>query len=84
MKVNGWDERDYRLWSQIQSLPSYGLVGGRADNPMIALKDVVGLLESAANLRYRCAHPNSHVGFIDGQARNFCNLCHEDVTEPSA
>lgn len=22
-----WDERDYKLWSELQQLPSYGLIG---------------------------------------------------------
>jgi hypothetical protein len=47
-RVNGWDERDYKLWSAIQSLSSYGLVAGQSDNPMLARKDVVKLLERAA------------------------------------
>jgi hypothetical protein len=48
----GWDERDYKLWSKIQSLPSYGLVGGQAGNPMLARKDVVRLLEAEAKRRF--------------------------------
>ena len=52
IRTNGWDERDYKLWSEIQSLPSYGLVVGRADNPMLARKDVVRLLEQAAEKRF--------------------------------
>jgi hypothetical protein len=55
-KINGWDERDYKLWSEIQSLPSYGLVAGRADNPMLARKDVVRILEEAAKRRFDDEH----------------------------
>lgn len=55
---NGWDERDYKLWSEIQSLPSFGLVGGRSDNPMLARKDVIGLLEKAAEGRFYALHVN--------------------------
>lgn len=51
-RTNGWDERDYKLWSQIQSLPSYGLVAGSSDNPMLARKDIVRLLEEAAEKRF--------------------------------
>ena len=51
IRTNDWDERDYKLWSEIQSLPSYGLVAGQADNPMLARKDVVRLLEEAAEKR---------------------------------
>jgi hypothetical protein len=50
-RPNGWDERDYRLWSSIQSLPSYGLVAGQTDNPMLSRKDVIRLLEEAAESR---------------------------------
>ena len=55
-EVNGWDERDYELWSKIQSLPSYGLVAGRADNPMISRKEAVRLLEQAAEKRFFDEH----------------------------
>lgn len=26
-KPREWDERDYKLWSELQQLPSYGLIG---------------------------------------------------------
>lgn len=55
-RVNGWDERDYKLWSEIQSLPSFGLVAGQADNPMLSRKDVVRILEQAAEKRFSDAH----------------------------
>lgn len=51
MRVPGWDERDYKLWSELQSLPNYGLVAGQCRNPMVALKDVERLLENAARKR---------------------------------
>jgi hypothetical protein len=51
-QVNGWDERDYKLWGQLMSLPNYGLVAGRRDNPLLALKDVIKLLEKAAEKRF--------------------------------
>jgi hypothetical protein len=34
----------YKLWSLIMNLPSYGLIAGDSDNPMISRKDVVALL----------------------------------------
>jgi hypothetical protein len=55
-RINGWDERDYRLWSEIRSLPNYGLVAGEKDNPMLARKDVEKLLEEAAKNRFNDAH----------------------------
>ena len=42
--TNGWDERDYKFWSQLQSLPSYGLVAGKG-NKLIALNEVEKLLK---------------------------------------
>lgn len=55
-RINGWDERDYRLWSELRSLPSYGLVAGDSQNPMVARKDVEKLLEAAAEKRVADAH----------------------------
>jgi len=55
-QVNGWDERDYKLWSAIRTLPSYGLVAGQADNPLLSRKDLVRLLEEAAQKRFEHAH----------------------------
>lgn len=51
-RINGWDERDAKLWSAINTLPSYGLVGGDYQNPMLSRKEVIRLLESAALERY--------------------------------
>lgn len=45
----GWDERDYRLWSEIQQLPSYGL--HCPNDHMISLNDVVRVMEEQASLR---------------------------------
>jgi hypothetical protein len=55
-RINGWDERDYKLWSEIRSLPSYGLVAGNSDNPMLARKEVLMLLELAAEERFNALH----------------------------
>jgi hypothetical protein len=52
LRVNGWDERDYQLWGQLQNLNSYGLVAGSGRNPMVALKDVIALLERSAEARF--------------------------------
>jgi hypothetical protein len=49
--TNGWDERDYKFWSQLQSLPSYGLVTGKG-NKLIALSEVEKLLKEAAEKRW--------------------------------
>lgn len=52
LRVNGWDERDYELWGQLQSIGSYGLIAGNPQNPMISLRDVIGLLEENAESRF--------------------------------
>lgn len=52
LRVNGWDERDYQLWSQVTNLSSYGLVAGDARNPMISRADVIALLRSNAEARF--------------------------------
>ena len=49
MSVWGWDSRDYRLWSEIQSLPSYGLLGG--GDRMISFAAVVKCMEEEAKKR---------------------------------
>ena len=50
--TRGWDERDYELWSAIRGLPSYGLIRNDIDNPMISRKEVIKLIESAAENRF--------------------------------
>lgn len=55
-KPNGWDERDYKLWGELMNLPSYGLAANNADNPMLARKDVIRLLEKAAEKRFDESH----------------------------
>jgi len=52
---HGWDGRDYKLWSQIRVLPSYGIVAGKG-NRLITLNDVIRLLEYAAEKRFSDAH----------------------------
>lgn len=47
-RVRGWDERDYKLWSQIQCLQSYGLAAG---HKMIREDDVVAVMENQAKQR---------------------------------
>jgi len=66
IRINGWDERDYSLWSELQSLPSYGLVAGDSKNPMLARRDVERLLQQAAENRFNkaraaLAHPSQSV-----------------------
>lgn len=51
-KIKGWDERDYMLWSEILKLPSYGLVGGRSDNPLISRQDLIAIMHKQANDRH--------------------------------
>ena len=52
MSVNGWDERDLKLWSAIRQLPSYGLIGSDCEDPMLSRKQVLGLLETHAVERF--------------------------------
>lgn len=52
LRVNGWDERDYELWSQVRQLSSYGLVAGDTDNPMVSRKDVIAIIERIAEERF--------------------------------
>jgi hypothetical protein len=52
LRVNGWDERDYHLLGQLSNLNSYGLIAGDSRNPMVALKDVIRLLEENAEKRF--------------------------------
>jgi hypothetical protein len=35
----------YHVWGRIMSLPSYGLIAGQKDNPMLSRKDVIEALE---------------------------------------
>jgi len=49
--TKGWDERDYRLWSEIQALRSFGLVAGDPKNPMLAFKDVERCMKEQAQKR---------------------------------
>ena len=48
-RVYGWDERDYRLWSEIQQLPSYGLIA--PNDHAISLAEVVKVMEKQAERR---------------------------------
>ena len=50
-QVKGWDERDYKLWSELQNLPSFGLVAGNPINPLIARDAVVQLMKKLAAAR---------------------------------
>jgi hypothetical protein len=48
----GWDDRDYRIWSDLHVLQSYGPIVGDVDNPTISRRDVIRLLERAAKRRF--------------------------------
>lgn len=52
LRVNGWDERDYRLWSMLQYLPSYGIIAGTSGR-LVSLRDVVAAIEKAAEERFK-------------------------------
>lgn len=54
---NGWDARDYKLWSALRQLPSYGLIAKDRDNPMLSRKQVEALLEKHAEDRFAALHP---------------------------
>jgi hypothetical protein len=51
LRPYGWDERDYKLWSEIQSLPSFGIISDSVRNWMISFKDVERCMETAAKKR---------------------------------
>lgn len=55
-KPTFWDERDYRLWSEIQCLPSYGLIPGPGNDRMVSLNAVVDEMKNQAEKRFRSAH----------------------------
>jgi hypothetical protein len=52
-RVKGWDERDYKLWSDLQSLPSYALIA--PNDHAISLRQVVALMEKHALHRHETA-----------------------------
>lgn len=47
MTMQGWDGRDYKLWSALQCLPSYGMVAGK-DNKLVALNEIIKVIERQA------------------------------------
>ena len=49
-RTNGWDERDYKLWSAIGVLPSYGRIN--ATDHLISLYQVEELLRKHAEERF--------------------------------
>jgi hypothetical protein len=49
-RPNGWDKRDYELWSLLQQLPSYGLIA--PDDRSISLRQVIHMMEVAAEKRF--------------------------------
>jgi hypothetical protein len=53
--INGWDERDYKLWSALGGLPSYG----RKDKTdhLISLAEVEALLRNHAEERFAKNRP---------------------------
>jgi hypothetical protein len=51
LRTAGWDERDYKLWSQVRQLPSFGILSGE-DNRMVSSQAVLQLLEQAAEERF--------------------------------
>lgn len=64
---NGWDKRDYELWSAIRQLSSYGLIAKDSDNPMLSRKEVLALLESYAEERYANIHAVANAQAPDGE-----------------
>lgn len=51
LRVNGWDERDYALSSQVRQLLSYGLIAN--GDYMISKNAVLKLLDEAAEARFK-------------------------------
>jgi hypothetical protein len=54
LKEPDLDQRFKQIYERVMSLPSYGLIAGRRDNPMISRKDVVKLL-----LRWKPPQPTA-------------------------
>ena len=52
--INGWDERDYKLWSALGVLPSYGRKD-RTDH-LVSLAEVEALLRKQAHERFDNDH----------------------------
>lgn len=50
IRTNGWDERDYKLWSAIGVLPSYGRVNGT--DHLVSLHQVEELIRKHAEERF--------------------------------
>jgi hypothetical protein len=57
MRTNGWDERDYKLWSAIGELPSFGRIN-RTDH-LVSLNQVEELLRKHAEERFAKAREHS-------------------------
>ena len=54
MAINGWDERDYKLWSALRVLHSYGRKS-RTDH-IVSLAEVEELLRKHAEERFNNGH----------------------------
>ena len=54
-RTNGWDARDYKLWSALGVLPSYGRID-QTDH-LVSLKQVEDLLRKHAEERYATIRP---------------------------
>jgi hypothetical protein len=50
LRTDGWDTRDYELWSAVNQLPSYGLIA--PDDVMVSRKQVIELIKKAAEERF--------------------------------
>jgi hypothetical protein len=50
VRTNGWDERDYKLWSALGALPSYGRKD-RTDH-LLSLAEIEALLRKHAEERF--------------------------------
>lgn len=48
-KPYGWDGRDYRLWSAIRQLPSFGIK--HPNDKLVSLNEVGAVIESHARQR---------------------------------
>jgi hypothetical protein len=66
-RTNGWDERDYRLWSALGELPSYGRID-QTDH-LVSLKQVEDLLRKHAEIRY----DKTKMSEMQGDKGHSCN-----------
>lgn len=78
----GWDDRDSDLWSALRQLPSYGLIAGDKENPMISRKEVIALMERAAKERGQRV-PLNAIETVDNKGHHTERSIEPQTAQPS-